>query len=105
MMEFYKNIFLTDRLRFNSVLVFHTEIDFFDDQNTIHIHRIINYKPITIEDFIYRSLDEIAFDIKVYLKQILNEIEEKHNLNFYKFDISHTTGLNCTSKETYFNNE
>ena len=61
MMEFYKNIFLTDRLCFNSVLDFHTDIDFFNEHNTIHIKRRINYKPLTIEDFLYRSLDEIAF--------------------------------------------
>ena len=102
MMEFYKNIFLTDRLRFNSVLDFHTDISFFDEHNTFHINKRMNYKPLTIEDFLYRSLDEIAFEIKVYLKQTLNEMEEKLHLNFYKFDIIHTTGLNCTSKENYF---
>ena len=102
MLEFYKNIFLTDRLRFNSVLDFHTDIDFFDEHNTIHINRRINHKPLTIEDFLYRSLDEIAFEYKVYLKQSLNEMEEKQHLNFYKFNIIHTLGLNCVSKETYF---
>ena len=102
MMEFYKNIFLTDRLCFNSVLDFYTDIDFFNEHNTNHINRRINYKPLTIEDFLYRSLDEIAFEYKVYLKQILNEMEEKQHLNFYKFDIIHTLGLNCVSKEVYF---
>ena len=64
MMEFYKNIFLTDRLCFNFVLDFYTDIDFFNENNTIHINRRINYKPLTIEDFLYRSLDEIAFEYK-----------------------------------------
>ena len=94
--EFYKNVFLTDRLRFNSVIDFNTDISFFDEHNTIHITRRINFKPLTIEDFLYRSLDEIAFEYKVYLKQTLNEMEEKHHLNFYKFNIIHTSGGNVT---------
>ena len=98
MMEFYKNIFLTDRLCFNSVLDFHTDIDFFNEHNTIHINRRINYKPLTIEDFLYRSLDEITFEYKVYLKQTLNEMEEKQHLNFYKVNVIHATNGNITQK-------
>ena len=41
------------------------------------------------------------FEYKVYLKQTLNEMEEKQHLNFFKFDIIHTLGLNCVSKEVY----
>ena len=102
MMEFYKNIFLTDRLCFNFVLDFYTDIDFLNENKTIHINRRINYKPLTIEDFLYRGLDEIAFEYKDYLKQILNEMEEKQHLDFLKFDIIHTLGLNFVSKENYF---
>ena len=102
-MEFYKHIFLTDRLYFNSVVEFNTDITFFEEQNTFNITKRINFKPLTIEDFIYRSLDEIAFKYKVYLKQILNEMEEHYNLNFYKLNIIHASGGNVTSKENYYN--
>ena len=102
-MEFYKHIFLTDRLHFNSIIDFNTDIVFFEDQNTYNITKRINFKPLTIEDFLYRSLEEIISEYKVYLNQILNELEENYNLNFYKLNVFHTSGGNVTSKEGYYN--
>ena len=95
---YYKNCFLNDVSYFNSILSFSTRINFFNEEDTLNLHGSINFKSLTIEDFIYRSLDEIMFDIKICLKQTLNELEEKNHLNFYKFDVIHATNVNITQK-------
>ena len=75
----YKIRFLNDISYFNSILSFSTTINFFfNEENVFNLHGTINFKPLTIEDFLYRSLDEIIFEIKICLKQELNRIEEKH---------------------------
>ena len=92
----YRKCFLNDPEYFNCIFTFSTTLNFFNDEN--NIQGTINFKPLTIEDFLYRNLDEIIFDVKICLKQSLNDMKEKHHLNFFKFDIIHTTNGDITRK-------
>ena len=92
----YRNCFLNDPTYFNCILSFSTTLNFFNEEN--NINGTINFKPLTIEDFLYRNLEEIIFDVKICLKQSLNEMKEKNHLNFYKFDIVHTTNGDITRR-------
>ena len=92
----YRNCFLNDPIYFNCILSLSTTINFFNEE--INIHETINFKPLTIEDFLYRNLEEIIFDVKICLKQSLNEMKEKNHLHFYKFYIVHTTNGDITKR-------
>ena len=100
---FHKNIFLTDRLHFNGLLDLRTTLSFFSEgQQYFNRYEQIIHKPLTIEDFLYRSLEEILFDCKKCLTLKLNELEEKYNLNFFNLTIIHGTYANFLSRDTYF---
>ena len=92
----YRKCFLNDSTYFNCILTFSTTINFFNEEN--NVNGTINFKPLTIEDFLYRTLDEIVFDVKICLKQSLNDMREKYHLNFYKFDIVHITNGDITKR-------
>ena len=96
----YSKCFLNDPSYFNCVLSLSTTLNFFNEEN--NIQGTINFKPLTIEDFLYRTLDEVIFDFKICLKQSLNDMKEKHHLQFFKFDIVHMTNTNFELKENYF---
>ena len=100
--ETYKIHFLNDISYFNYVLSFSSDINFYNGENDFKLHGTIKFKPLTIEDFLYRSLEEIMFDIKIYLKQELNKIEEKYfffnTYNLYRFDVIYNTNVNITPK-------
>ena len=59
----YRKCFLNDPTYFNCILSFSTTINFFNEEN--NINGTINFKPLTIEDFLYRNLEEIIFDVKI----------------------------------------
>ena len=96
----YRNCFLNDPSYFNCVLSISTTLNFFNEEN--NIQETIEFKPLTIEDFLYRTLDELIFDFKICLKQSLNDMKEKNHLHFFKFDIVHMTNGNCELKDNYF---
>ena len=99
--ETYKVRFLNEILLFNSALSFSTTINFFNSVNIFRLHGTINFKPLTIEDFLYRSLEEIMLEIKIFLIQELNKIEEKYffiDNNLKTFDVIYTTNVNITPK-------
>ena len=100
--ETYKVHFLNDILYFNSALSLSTTINFFNSENAFQLHGTINFKPLAIEDFLYRSLEEIMFEIKIFLIQELNKIEEKYFFNEYNlktFDVIHKTNVNRYLKQ------
>ena len=102
--EIYSNIFLTDRLHFNSLVDLRTDITFFfEGQEELNTTKEIIYKPLTIEDFLYRGIEEIVFECKIYLKRRLNEMEENLKLGFLKLTILYTSGTNILSKYAYYN--
>ena len=99
----HKHLFLTERIRFNGLLELRTTISFIsEDQQELNIYEQIIYKPLTIENFLYCSLDEMLFDCKICLTLKLNEIGEKHYFNFFNLNIVHGTYANFLSKESYF---
>ena len=99
----HKHLFLTERIRFNGLLDLRTTLSFFsEDQQDFNRYEQIIHKPLTIEDFLYRSLEEILFDCKICLTLKLNELEEKYNLNFFNLTIINGSYANFLSRETYF---
>ena len=103
--ETYKVRFLNDILLFNSSLSFSSTINFFNSENVFQLHGTINFNPLNIEDFLYRSLEEIMFEIEIFLIHKLNKIEEKYFFNEHNlktFDVIHTTNVNFIPRETYF---
>ena len=89
MLIHYRKCFLNDPGYFNCVLSLSTTLNFFNHER--NICETIEFKPLTIEDFLYRSLDEVVFDFKICLIQSLNEIKDTHHLHFFKFYIVHMT--------------
>ena len=85
----YRTCFLNDPSYFNCILSLSTTLNFFNEEK--NLQGTINFKPLTIEDFLYRTLDEVIFDFKICLKQSLNDMKDKHHLHFFKFDIVHMT--------------
>ena len=99
----HKHLFLTERIRFNGLLDLRTTLSLFsEDQQEFNRFEQIIHKPLTIEDFLYRSLEEMLFDCKMCLTLKLNELEEKYNLNFFNLTIIHGSYANFLSRETYF---
>ena len=90
----HKHLFLNDRLRFNCLFDLHTRFVFLFEVQELNCSEKINYKPLTIEDFIYRSIEEIIFEYKTYLIQELNKLEENLKLNFFKLTIIHRSFAN-----------
>ena len=76
-MAIVKNIFLTDRTYFNSIVEFNAHIVFFENQTTFYLSKRINFNPLTIEDFLYRKLEEIIFEYKRDLNQLIYEWGKK----------------------------
>ena len=100
---FWKNILLTDRLTFYNVIDVRTTISFFsDDMHYLNKTEQIIYKPLTIEDILYRSFEEILTDCKKWITSNLNEMEQKYNLNFYNLSIFLGTHADFVSREAYF---
>ena len=100
----HKHLFLTERIRFNGLLDLRTTISFLSEyQQEFNRFEQIIHKPLTIEDFLYRSLEEMLFDCKMCLTLKLNELEEKYNIIFFNLNIIHGSYANFLSKETYFN--
>ena len=89
----YRKCFLNDPGYFNCILSISTTLNFFNEEK--NLQGTINFKPLTIEDFLYRTFDELIFDFKICLKQSLNDMKDKHHLHFFKFDIVHITNGNC----------
>ena len=85
----YQKCFLNDSGYFNCVLSLSTTLNFFNEEK--NIQGTINFKPLTIEDFLYRTLEEMIFNFKICLIQGLNDIKEKNHLHFFKFGIVHIT--------------
>ena len=97
--ETYKVRFLNDGSLFNSSLYFSTSLIFFDREKCFKLNEKINFNTLTIKDFLYRSLEEIMFEIKIFLIEQLNKIEEKYFFNVYNlntFDVIHITDVNIT---------
>ena len=95
--ETYRIRFLNDSLLFNSSFYFSTAIIFFDREKCFKLNETINFNMLTIKDFLYRSLEEIMFEIKIFLIEELNKIEEKYFFNVYNlntFDVIHITDVN-----------
>ena len=95
--ETYKVRFLNDGSLFNSSLYFSTSLIFFDCEKCFKLNEKINFNTLTIKDFLYRSLEEIMFEIKIFLIEQLNKIEEKYFFNVYNlntFDVMHITDVN-----------
>ena len=92
----YRTCFLNDPSYFNCILSLSTTLNFFNEEK--NIQGTIEFKPLTIEDFLYRTLDELIFDFKICLKQSLNDIKEKNHLHFFKFDIVHMTNGDITKR-------
>ena len=63
----YRNRFLNDVSLFNSTLHISSTIYFFHCESMNKIYGVINFKPLTIEDFLYHSLEELMFNIKICL--------------------------------------
>ena len=92
----YRNCFLNDPGYFNCILSISTTSNFFNEEK--NIQETINFKPLIIEDFLYRTLDEVIFDFKICLIQNLNDIKIKNHLHFFKFDIVHMTNGDITKR-------
>ena len=77
----HKHLFLTERIRFNGLLDLRTIISFIsEEKQDLNIYEQIIYKPLTIEDFLYCSLEKMLFDCKICLISKLNEIGEKNKV-------------------------
>ena len=86
-----KNTFLTDRSYFNSMIEFNTHIVFFDIQTTFYFSKRIEFKPLTIEDFLYRTLEEVIYEYGKVLNQLIHEWEEKYGLNCFNLTVFYET--------------
>ena len=89
-----KNMFLTDRTYFNSMIEFNAHIVFFEIQTTFYFSKRIEFKPLTIEDFLYRTLEEVIYEYGKVLNQLMYEWEEKYGLNCFNLTVFYETDGN-----------
>ena len=97
---FHKHLFLNERMRFNGFLQLNTNIiSFFTYCQELNTFKQINYKSLTIEDFLYCSIEEIISEYKIQLIHELNSMEEVHKLNRFDVSIVHQSFANFFLKE------
>ena len=89
-----KNTFLTDISYFNSSIEFNAHIVFFEIQNTFNFSKRINFKPLTIEDFLYRTLEEVIYEYGKVLNQLICEWEKNYGLDCFNLTVFYSTDGN-----------
>ena len=89
--QHYKKFFLNDQLYFHYILSLNTQINFTDGEK--NICEVIQFKPLTIEDFLYHNLEEVLFNFKIYLLACLNDMIDIYHLHFSKVSIAYKTGV------------
>ena len=101
LLTLHKHLFLTEKRRFNGFLKVNTTIcSFFMNCNPeFNTFKQINYKILSIEDFLYRSLEDITQEFKIQLTYEFNSMEEVHKLNFPNISIVHRSFATFIMKE------
>ena len=98
----HKHLFLTERKRFNGFFVLNTVFTFInEDYKELNRFEQIIYKPLTIEDFLYRSLEEMLFEYKTHLTVKLNEMEKEYYINFFNLTIYYGSFANFNMNSSY----
>ena len=101
LLTLHKHLFLTEKRRFNGFLKVNTTIcSFFTNYHPeFNTFKQINYKILSIEDFLYRSLEEITQEYKIHLTYEFNSMEEVHKLNIPDISIVHQSFATFFMKE------
>ena len=86
----FKIRFENNSFNFNEDIKFYINLCFFDQDYIFReFKKILDFKTLCFEDFIYCSLEEIVNEIKICLKYEFNKIGEKYfyNSDLLKYDI------------------
>ena len=87
----YRKSFLNNQSYFNYILSLKTQINFTDGEK--NICEVIQFKSLTIEDFLYHNLEEVLFNLKIYLLACLNDMIDIYHLHFSKVYIEYKTDV------------